>query len=310
METESTIEVQTRLGIEEIHIVRSGSGPRRFLVWHCFDSVNRLYPWRYLERYGELIRVGLPGHGPIAQKGWSHYKKWTPEHLIEIGTEVCKRYSSGTPLTLVGHSAGAYIALGAALRLAGGVIQNLILINPLLCSPVNAFTRLVARSWLWRMIGSMMLAPGIRRSKHSVDSFLAGLRPILGDCDSFYANPNTRLNVETGHEDYRHNDIAALVNVARVCALCDLRPALREARLDIPILLLHGEKDPKLPISQSEWLAQHLPHATFIRLAGVGHIGYGEREHEFEKLVTSWLDKTITGVSRESLGTLSGRVHR
>lgn len=309
METESIIEVRTRLGTEEIHILRSGSGPRRFLVWHCFDSVNRLYPWHYLEKYGELIRIGLPGHGPVTRKSWSHYKKWTPEHLIEIGTEVCKHYSSDTPLTLVGHSAGAYIALGAALRLPG-LIQNLILINPLLYSPVNACTRLVARSWLWRLIGSIALAPGIRRSKHSVDSFLTGLRPIIGDCDSFYANPNTRLNAETGHEDYKHNDIAALVNVARVCAICDLRPALRGARLDIPILLVHGEKDPKLPISQSEWLTQHFPHATFIRLAGVGHIGYAEREQEFEMLVTSWLDKIAMEVAPGTLRAVSSLEHR
>src|SRR5689334_20609977 len=119
METEQTIEVQTHLGTEEIHILHSGSGPRRFLVWHPFDSVNRFYPWRYLEKYGELIRVGLPGHGPIARKSWSHYRKWTPEHLIEIGTSVCKRYFSGTPLTLVGHSTGAHVALGAAMRLPG-----------------------------------------------------------------------------------------------------------------------------------------------------------------------------------------------
>lgn len=293
MEEEQIVQVQTRLGIEDIHVLRSGSGPRRFLVWHSFDSVNRLYPWRYLEKYGEVIRVGLPGHGPIARKGWDHYDKWTPEHFVEIGANVCKRYFSGVPLTLVGHSAGAHIALGAALRLQG-VVENLVLINPLLCSPVSGFTSFLARRRLWKLIGPMVLAPGIRRKQRSVDSFLEGLRLIVGDSDSFYKNPNTRSYVETGHKDYCHSDITALVNAAKICAICDLRPALSGSQLRTPILLVHGERDRKVPISQSEWIAQCLPHATFVRLSGVGHVGYGEREHEFENILTSWLDNQKT----------------
>ena len=300
MEEESIIKIETRLGTEDIHVLRSGGGPRRFLVWHSYDSVNRFYPWRYLEKYGEVIRVGLPGHGPITPKGWPHYRKWTPEYLLEIGTVVCKRYFSETPLTLVGHSTGAHIALGVALQLPG-IVEKLVLINSLLCSPVNGFKRfIVSRSWLWRLIGPIVLAPGIRQKQFSVESYLEGIRSIIGDSDSFYGNPNTRSYVEAGHKDYSSNHISALVNIARICATCDLRPLLSKTALHIPVLLIHGEKDRKVPISQSEWIAKHLPHATFVRLPGVGHVGYGEREHEFEKLVTSWLDK-VTNVSHESL---------
>jgi pimeloyl-ACP methyl ester carboxylesterase len=260
------------------------------LIWHGFDSVNRLFHWKYIQKYGEVIRIGLPGHGPVKQKSWSHYRQWTEEHLIEVGVSVCKRYFSGTPLTLVGHSTGAHIALGAAMRLPQ-MISALVLVNPLLWSPVNGFVRFLAKSWLWRLVGTSALAPGIRRKRRSIGSFLEGIRPIIGDHDSFYGNPNTPSYTAAGHEDYKSSSIKALVNVARICATFDLRPALAAARLNVPALLIHGENDPISPVCQSEWAARHLLRATLVKLPGVGHISYGEREHQFAEIVTDWLDQ-------------------
>jgi len=41
--------------------------------------------------------------------------------------------------------------------------------------------------------------------------------------------------------------------------------------LGIPALLLHGDKDLIIPSEASDWLTQHLPSATCIRLADEGH---------------------------------------
>jgi pimeloyl-ACP methyl ester carboxylesterase len=41
--------------------------------------------------------------------------------------------------------------------------------------------------------------------------------------------------------------------------------------IGIPVLLLHGGKDLIIPPEASDWLAQHLPSATSVRLADEGH---------------------------------------
>jgi pimeloyl-[acyl-carrier protein] methyl ester esterase len=42
-------------------------------------------------------------------------------------------------------------------------------------------------------------------------------------------------------------------------------------QIKIPVLLLHGEKDRIIPPEASDWLAQHLPIATCLRLPNDGH---------------------------------------
>src|SRR6266566_3701347 len=105
MQEDSVVNIETPLGKEPVHVVRSGSGTQRFLVWHGFRSVNRFYPWSYLENLGELIRVGLPGHGPVPQRTWRDYRRWNAEHFVDIALGVLRKFHDGGPLVVVGHSA-------------------------------------------------------------------------------------------------------------------------------------------------------------------------------------------------------------
>lgn len=88
------------------------------------------------------------------------------------------------------------------------------------------------------------MGPGIRKAQRSVDAFLESIRRIIGDRAAFYGNPNTRAHTQAGHEDYRRNDVTAIVGAARVALTLDLRPALTAATIRLPALLVHGEKDP------------------------------------------------------------------
>lgn len=292
MEQDLTIQVRTSMGTEDIHAVRTGSGPRRFLVWHGFNAVNRFYHWRFLQKFGEVVRVGLPGHGPVAPKRWSHYARWSQDHFLEIGVAICRHFYSRLPLVLVGHSLGGHMALGCASRMPQ-MIGALVLINPLVWSPLGAWIQSLARSPLWRLFGSMALAAQVRRAKASVDGFMESLRGIIGDAESFYGNPNTVAYTKAGHADYRRSHLTALVGAARVAATCDLRPRLRAVDFNVPTLVVHGDRDVVAPIAQSEWLVRRMAAATLIRLRGAGHVCHGEREHEVAELVSLWLGKKL-----------------
>jgi pimeloyl-ACP methyl ester carboxylesterase len=45
----------------------------------------------------------------------------------------------------------------------------------------------------------------------------------------------------------------------------------RLPQLDVPTLVIHGEQDASIPISQGETLASRIPDAELVRVPGVGH---------------------------------------
>lgn len=288
MERDQVMEVGTAKGMEPIHVLRSGKGARRFLIWHGFDAVNRFYPWNYLENHGEVIRVGLPGHGPVPPKEWADYKLWDQAHFIEIAVAVCRRFQSTEPLVLIGHSAGAIPALGAAMTL-GSAIGGLVLVNPLLWAPYGGLADMVSKTGLWPRVGTFFLEPRLKRKQKSVDAFLAEIRPIIGDRKSFYSNPNTYSHISEGHRDYQRMQLPGLLGAARVLMSHDMRPLVVTGKPEVPALIVHGSEDRVAPIAQSEWLMRNMSNAAMANLRGVGHIGHGEREDEFIGLVTRWL---------------------
>ncbi|MHB1951836.1 MAG: alpha/beta fold hydrolase [Acidiferrobacteraceae bacterium] len=289
MTREYTIGIETARGSEEIHVLRSGQGPARFVVWHGFDSVNRFYDWAWLEPYGTVVRAGLPGHGPVRARPWRHYRRWDSGYFFDTAAGVCRRLFEGEPLILIGHSAGAQFALGGALR-EPGLVAGMILVSALIAPPYSRASQRLVRSRLWPVVGSLLLRHTRGRKRRSVDRHLAASRAMVVDHPRFSQDPRTRRFVAEGLADYRETPLRALVAASRVLISSDLRPLLAQARTPVPALILHGARDPVCPVSQAEWLAHHLPSAELVVMEQVGHIGYAEREDVFRQAVTRWLD--------------------
>ncbi len=294
MYSEYTVEIETARGPEEVHVLRRGHGPERFVIWHGFDSVNRFYDWEWLLRYGEVVRAGLPGHGPVKARPWRHYRGWETDHFFDTAAGLCRQLFEGHPLTVIGHSAGAQCALGAALR-EPGLIGRMILVNPLVSPPYSRHSQRLVRSCLWPVVGTLLLARTRGRKRRSVDRHLAASRTMVVDHERFSQDPRTRRFVAEGLADYRKTPLRALVAASRVLVSTDLRPLLKQARLAVPTLILHGAADRLCPVSQAEWLARHLGWARLVVMERVGHIGYAEREDVFRDAVTGWLDAAASG---------------
>ncbi len=63
------------------------------------------------------------------------------------------------------------------------------------------------------------------------------------------------------------------------------------ADITVPVLLWHGADDVLAPVSHSEYLAEHVPGAIFVRPAGVGHFGAVDAHPD----VIAWLlDEPVT----------------
>lgn len=293
MDRESVVQVATDSGLEPVHVL-SRQGQRddhRFLVWHGFDSVNRFYSWDWLLPFGDVVRVGLPGHGPVARQPDAHYRRWTSSYFTDLAGRIVRLLGHGRPLTVLGHSAGTQFALGAALS-APAEVARLILVNPVVWPRYSRLAQRLMRSSLWPLIGTGILARDHRRKRRSVAAHLAAKRPIVFDHQAFSGNPRTRMFVEQGFADYRRTPLPALVALARVLGTNDLRPAILARPPSQEALIVHGRQDRLCPIAQSRWLVQQLPRARLLELDRVGHIGYAEREADFASGVCRWLAVT------------------
>lgn len=284
------IEVDTILGKEEIHLVQYGQGNAHFLVWHGFDSVNRFYPWKYLLKYGRVTLVGLPGHGPVKRRNWAHCKRWTQAYFVETAIAISRRLFDGKPLTLVGHSTGALVALGVALH-APEIVARAVLINPLIWSPKHKIIRYLVASKLWPVLGRIFIGGKLLRKQSSVDACYKEIDKIVRDHESVYANPDNHIHLLAGHSDYQQTSMNAYLGAARAVVTGDFRLVISDAHCKVPTLILHGDEDPVAPVSQSEWLVRNMANTQLIKRRGVGHVSYTEREQEFIEILTGWLDR-------------------
>ena len=294
MERDGFIEVETSQGKEQIHLVQYGQGEEDFLVWHGFDSVNRFCAWKPLLKHGRVTLVGLPGHGPVRRRSWAQCKHWNQAHFVETGAAVAKQLFDNKKLTLIGHSTGALVALGVTFH-AAEIVARTVLLNPLIWSPKGKLVQYLVASKLWLPLGGVLMGGALRRKQRSVDIYFNEIDKLVRDHQSIYANLDIRPQLSIGHADYQQTGLIAHLATARVAVTGDYRQVVRDANCTNPFLIFHGEDDPVAPVAQSEWLLQKLKNAQLIKMSGVGHVCYAEREHEFSEKFSAWLASGIGG---------------
>ena len=142
------------------------------------------------------------------------------------------------------------------------------------------------------MLGGALLGGALHQKKCSVDAYFSAVDKIVRDHQSIYANPTIRHQLLKGHADYGCTSLSAHLATARVAVTGDYRQTVLNAQCTTPTLILHGEDDPVAPVAQSEWLSRKLQNAQLIKLPGVGHVVYAEREQAFSEILSKWIGAT------------------
>lgn len=78
--------------------------------------------------------------------------------------------------------------------------------------------------------------------------------------------------------------------MARSFAEADLRDVL--PRVNVPTLLLYGDKDVRAPLQVAEALHAAIPTSTLVVLPGVGHVSSAEAAQQFNREVRDFLHKS------------------
>ncbi|QMW23965.1 alpha/beta fold hydrolase BchO [Sandaracinobacteroides saxicola] len=255
------------------HVQVAGEGPDILLLHGTGAATHSWAPlWPLLVPHGRLIAVDLPGHG-FSGRGdlrLPGMARGVAALLPALGVE---------PALLVGHSAGAAVAVQLALD---GMRAPILSIN-----------------------GSLLPFPGVAGLLFPAAAKLLFLNPLTprmfalrarlpGEVGRFMARATgsripepqvalyARLLATSGHVG------AALGMMAN----WDLEAlAARLPTLDMPLTLIAGEKDAAVPADVARQVAAKVPGAEVVMLPGVGHLAHEEAPH----LVAPYIIRALTG---------------
>lgn len=265
----------TKVGKARWHVQRMGSGPPLMLLHGTGASVHS---WRalmpLLAQDYTVIAPDLPRHAFTT--GHDAYSMSLPAMAREVAALM--NTLEVEPTAIIGHSAGAAVALqlaldhgyvgpivglNAALRPFPGAMAQIfpavakaLFLNPLVPRIFTGSIDLVggAQRFLWRSTHSRIDAAG-----------LACYRTLLK------------------HPGHAGGALAMMAN-------WDL-PGLRERMGEVanPVLLVHGGNDPAIPPHWAEDAANWLRHARLEVLPSLGHLAHEEAPEKVQAQIAAFL---------------------
>jgi pimeloyl-ACP methyl ester carboxylesterase len=208
--------------------------------------------------------------------------QYTGADLVADGVGVLEAYGISSA-HMVGVSAGGALAQLTALDFSDRV-RSLVLISTScatstardLPSPTQEFTRFLATASVdWSEAGSVI-------------DYQVGYLRMLGGVQ--------RVFDESAARDLVNRDVKRARNYAAVqnhdVLTDDERPHPPLSSITVPTLVIHGSADPMFPLGHGQALADEIPGARLLILAGAGH---GVDGADWQPIVGAILEHTAPG---------------
>jgi len=224
----------------------------------------------------EIRNLGLKGQGAALfsdwrgcgeNEAWPIDRQFTIEDLAEDQLQLLDRLNLKKDVSLVGHSLGGLIALQMMI-MDQGRFSRAVLLDPVGAKGVvfdesmyEAFRQMAQSAELTRMV----ILSTVMNSDQLDDAF----KNQIAD-DAFKAVKGIGASV------------------LEILKTVDLTTGA--AKVKVPTLILHGEKDQIIPKSDSEALSKTMPAARLEILADHGHCWNVENPKAFITRVNQWLE--------------------
>lgn len=254
------------------HVQSFGQGPL-ILLLHGIGSAT--HSWAdlapLLARDHSVLSLDLPGHAFTSAPA---IDRFTLPSLAGLIAALLASLDA-QPVLLVGHSAGAALALELA---ASGLVRPraVIGLNPFLGTP---------RVPLWGAVSRLARHPALPALATRITSTKAWLRATIRGSGSAWPERNVELY---GRLVRRSGHVGAAL---AMLAAWDIRPLLRGLpRIALPVTLVAGERDRWARFDDIATAARLLPDAELVTLAGTGHVTHEEQPERVAQLI---LDRAI-----------------
>jgi 3-oxoadipate enol-lactonase len=238
-----------------VHWHDSGSGPALLLL-NGWTASGLVWPQPWLARLEESYRViRIDNRG----SGWSRAAPhpFTIADMADDARDVLRACEIDRAVVL-GLSMGGMIAQELAIRHAG-LVDKLVL----------AATRPPAPGYVApgaEMFRLMLSQPP--QNMPLPEFFSATWAQTTGDG---FATDNPAVMAEVADQlNQRITPRSGVFNQAR--AVVAWHGVERLRRIDVVTTVLHGERDPLIPVENGKRLAKLIPSATYAQLPGVGHL--------------------------------------
>lgn len=229
------------------------------------DHTVWVLPARHFARRGlDVLAPDLPGHGYSAGPGLA-----AVADMADWAVRLMDAAGIGDA-ALVGHSMGSLVAMEVALRQPERV-SSLTLVGTSMPMPVSGELLAAARD------DTPAACRMIVEWGHAASARLGG-NPSIG---MWMTGQALRL-LERAGPGILHGDLLA----------CDgyIPDWNRMSALQVPVLLLLGQRDAMTPARAAARLAETLPQARTVVLAGCGHMIMAERPEEVLDALRTFID--------------------
>lgn len=269
-------------GVEVHHkVTGAGDAPAVVLLHHFFGNVAT---WRHVQAgLADHYRVAAfdrPGFGLTERprrSTWNGRRPYTRGASVDISLELLDHLDADDAV-LVGSSAGGTAALEIYAR-APERVRALVLVSPAITGDVGAPPRL----------RPLMRLPGIRHLGPRIVRRFAGEITAARVAGS-WADP-TRADEDDVDAYARAMEVEGWERGFWELFSAEPPPSLGGLlrRIEVPVLVVTGDRDPVISPAASRRTAAAIPGAEFVELPRSGHTPQEERPDAFTEVVRAFL---------------------
>jgi pimeloyl-ACP methyl ester carboxylesterase len=248
----------------QIYAVEFGSGPRTILGLGGWAGSWELWtgPFSELSKTWRTVAYDHRGTGATI----APVESITVENMVQDLFAVMDRMQIDK-CVLAAESAGGMVAVQAVLEQPHR-FEGLVLVDALLHRENDA--------------SNAAFIQGLKTNfEETIHGFVRSCVPA--------SEPNSREIRSWGSKILFRASPEAAVRLIECAYGVDLRPGL--AHIQVPVLLLHGDRDVIVPLGDSEFIASMLPHGCLRVFKGAGHVPTMTRPREVADEINQYFIK-------------------